>query len=40
MQTAERESIAPQVRNFVRQAERESGHEKGREVDRDEGLER
>jgi hypothetical protein len=40
MRAAEREGIAPQVRNFVRQAEREQGHEKGRGVDRSEGLER
>jgi hypothetical protein len=36
----EREGIAPQVRNCVRQAERERGCEKGRGIDRDEGLER
>jgi hypothetical protein len=38
MRTAEREGIVPQVRTFVRQAEREKG--RGRGVDRDEGLER
>jgi hypothetical protein len=40
MRAAEREGLAPQVRNFVRQAEREQGREKGRGVERDEGLER
>ncbi len=40
MHTAEREGIAPQVRNFVRQAEQERGREKGRGLDHDEGLER
>lgn len=40
MRAAEREGLAPQVRNFVRQAEREQGREKGRGLDRDEGLER
>jgi len=40
MRAAEREGIAPQVRNFVRQAERERGQEKGRGVEKDEGLER
>jgi hypothetical protein len=40
MREAEREGIAPQVRNFVRQAERERGREKGKGLDRDEGLER
>jgi len=40
MRAAEREGIAPQVRNFVRQAERGRGREKGRGVERDEGLER
>ena len=40
MRAAEREGIAPQVRNFARQAERERGREKGRGLDRDEGLER
>ena len=40
MRAAEREGIAPQVKNFVRQAEREHGREKGRDLDRDEGLER
>ena len=39
MRAAEREGIAPQVKNFVRQAERERGREKG-SLDRDEGLER
>ena len=38
MQAAGREGIAPQVRNFVRQAEREHGREKGRGVEKDEGL--
>jgi hypothetical protein len=40
MRAAEREGIAPQVRNFVRQTERERGREKGRGVEKDEGLER
>jgi hypothetical protein len=35
---SEREAIAPQVRNFVRQAEQERSHQKGRGVSRDEGL--
>ena len=39
MRAAEREGFAPQVRNFVRQAERERGREKGRGVEKDEGLE-
>ncbi len=39
MRAAEREGVAPQVRNFIRQAEREQGREKGRGVERDEGLE-
>jgi hypothetical protein len=40
MRAAEREEIAPQVRNFVRQVERERGRKKSREVEKDEGLER
>jgi hypothetical protein len=40
MREAEREGFAPQVRNFIRQAERESGREKGKGVEKDEGLER
>jgi hypothetical protein len=40
MREAEREGFAPQVRNFVRQAERERGREKGRGIEKDEGLER
>jgi hypothetical protein len=40
MRAAEREGIAPQVRNFVRQAEQESGREKDRGVEKDEELER
>jgi len=40
MREAEREGFAPQVRNFVRQAEREHGREKGRGAEKDEGLER
>jgi len=40
MRAAEREGIAPQIRDFVRQAERESGGEKGRGTEKDEGLER
>jgi len=40
VRAAEREGIAPQIRDFVRQAERESGREKGRGTEKDEGLER
>jgi Ti-type conjugative transfer relaxase TraA len=40
MRAAEREGFAPQVKNFVRQAERERGRDKGREAGKDEGLER
>ena len=40
MRAAEREGIAAQVRNFVRQSEQERGREKGREVEKDEELER
>ncbi len=40
MRAAEREGIAPQIRDFVRHAERESGREKGRRTEKDEGLER
>jgi hypothetical protein len=42
MRAAEREGIAPQVRNFVRQAEQERGREKGRDLgkDRDFDMER
>jgi hypothetical protein len=40
MRTAERKGIAPQVRKFVRQAERERRREKGRGVVKDEGVER
>ncbi len=40
MREAERAGFAPQVRNFVRQAERERGREKGRGVEKDEELER
>jgi Ti-type conjugative transfer relaxase TraA len=40
MRAAEREGFAPQVKNFVRQAERERGREKGKGVEKDEGLER
>lgn len=40
MPATESEGIAPQVRNFVRQAEQERGREKGKGVERDEGLER
>ena len=40
MRAAEREGFAPQVRNFVRQAEKERGREKGSGVKKDEGLER
>jgi hypothetical protein len=39
MRAAEREGFAPQVRNFVRQAEREHGGEKSRGTEKDEGLE-
>jgi hypothetical protein len=37
---AEHEGFAPQVRNFVRQAEQERMREKGRGLEKDEGLER
>ena len=40
LRAAEREGIAPQVRNFVRQAEQEHRREKGKGVEKDEGLER
>jgi hypothetical protein len=42
MREAEREGIAPQVRNFVRQAEQERGRDKGRHLgkDRDFDMER
>ena len=40
MRAAEREGIAPQVKNLVRQAEKERGQEKGRGVEKEEGLER
>ena len=40
MRAAEREGFAPQVKNFVRQAERERGREKSREAEKDAGLER
>jgi Ti-type conjugative transfer relaxase TraA len=40
MRAAEREGVAPQVRNFMRQAEREQGREKDRGAEKDEGLER
>jgi hypothetical protein len=40
MRTAEREGFAPQVKNFVRQAERERARDKGRGAEKDEGLER
>jgi hypothetical protein len=40
MRAAERDGIAPQVKNFVRQAEQERGREKGKGVEKDEGLER
>lgn len=42
MRETEREGFAPQVRNFVRQAEREHGLEKGRDLgkDRDFDMER
>jgi len=40
LREAERAGFAPQVRNFVRQAEKERVREKGREVENDEGLER
>jgi hypothetical protein len=39
MRAAEREGFAPQVKNFVRQAEKERGREKGRGAEKDEGLE-
>ena len=40
MREAERDGIAPQVKNFVRQAEQQRVREKGRGVEKDEGLER
>ena len=40
MRAAEHEGFAPQVKNFVRQAEREQGREKSRGAEKDEGLER
>ena len=40
MREAEREGGAPQVRNFVRQAEKERAREKGRGIEKDGGLER
>jgi Ti-type conjugative transfer relaxase TraA len=40
MRAAEAEGIAPQIRNFIRQAEREQARQKGRNVEKDEGLER
>ena len=42
MRAAEREGFAPQVKNFVRQAEKERGREKGRDQgkDRDFDMER
>jgi hypothetical protein len=40
MRVAEGERIAHQVKTFVRQAEHERGREKGRGLDRDEGLDR
>jgi Ti-type conjugative transfer relaxase TraA len=42
MRAAEREGFAPQVKNFVRQAEKERGREKGRDLgkDRDFDMER
>jgi hypothetical protein len=38
MRAAEREGIAPQVRNFVRKAEQEHGRQKGRGSRRTKGL--
>lgn len=40
LRAAEREGIAPQVRNIVRQTEQQRGREQGRGLDRDDGLER
>jgi hypothetical protein len=42
MRAAEREGFAPQVRNFVRQAEKQRGREKSRDQgkDRDFDMER
>lgn len=40
MRQAERSGITSQVKSLVRQAERERGREKGKGIDRDEGLER
>jgi hypothetical protein len=40
MRGAERTGIGGQVKSLIRQAERERGREKGKGLDRDEGLER
>jgi hypothetical protein len=40
MREAERAGIGGQVKSLVRQTERERGREKGKGLDRDEGLER
>jgi hypothetical protein len=40
MREAEREGFAPQVKNFIRQTEKERGREKSRGIEKDEGLER
>ena len=40
MRAAEQEGFAPQVKNFVRQAEKERGRDKSRGAEKDEGLER
>jgi ATP-dependent exoDNAse (exonuclease V) alpha subunit len=37
---AGRDDFAPQIKNFMRQAEKERGREQGRDCERDEGLER
>jgi hypothetical protein len=38
MRDAAREGFSPQVRNFIRQAERERRCEKGNETEKDEGF--
>jgi hypothetical protein len=39
MRETEREGIAPQVRNFIRQAEQERGRDKGRHLGKDRDFE-
>jgi hypothetical protein len=40
MRAAERDGFGPQVRNFISQTEWESGRDKDKGVEKDEGLER